>query len=116
VLARADDAALHTGGDPATVGLRSPAHPLVRELCTLVGPLATTSANRHGEPPCTTAADLSALFGEELLVLDGGRCEGEPSTVVSLAAGSATLLRNGPVSLEAVTAALAAGGILGGAR
>ena len=37
-------------GEPAgTVGVRVPDHDLVRGLASAVGPLATTSANRHGD-------------------------------------------------------------------
>ncbi|HEX2119827.1 MAG TPA: L-threonylcarbamoyladenylate synthase, partial [Acidimicrobiales bacterium] len=39
------------GEDELTVGVRSPAHPVPQALCAAAGPLATTSANRHGEPP-----------------------------------------------------------------
>src|ERR1700691_4943044 len=44
------------GGDGSSIGLRCPAHPIALRLCQRVGPLATTSANRHGESPITTAA------------------------------------------------------------
>ena len=43
------------GDDTATVGLRSPNHEVARALCTAVGPLATTSANLHGEATPPTA-------------------------------------------------------------
>src|SRR5437763_9250212 len=51
------------------------------------GPLLTTSANRHGEPPALDAAAAGALPGVAG-VLDGGRSPGgEPSTVISLLPG-----------------------------
>jgi len=85
VLRRRPGAALHLGGDPDSIGLRCPAHLLTRKLIGLAGPLAVTSANRHGGAPARSAADVDALFGRALeLVVDGGRCDGEPSTVVSL--------------------------------
>jgi L-threonylcarbamoyladenylate synthase len=63
-----------------------------------VGPLATTSANRHGEPPLTTAADVDAAFGDALpLVLDGGFCAGSPSTVVDCTGEELKLLREGRI-------------------
>ncbi|MCU1495487.1 MAG: threonylcarbamoyl-AMP synthase [Acidimicrobiaceae bacterium] len=107
VVARAAGTNLHVGGDPATIGLRCPEHPLVRELCSIVGPLATTSANRHGEQPCSSADEVRTLFGSELLVLDGGPCAGEPSTVISLVGPEPVLLRAGPVPFEVIGAALA---------
>ena len=86
------------GGDDRTIGVRCPAHDVARTLCATVGPLATTSANRHGEPALTSAAGLAAAFGPELLVLDGGRCEGTPSTVVDASGAPLRCLRQGAVS------------------
>ena len=49
-------------------------HDLVRALACENGPLATTSANRHGEATPPTAAAVAEVFGTALgLVLDGGR-------------------------------------------
>lgn len=52
--------ALHPGG--GTLGLRIPACDPARELLRCSGPLATTSANRSGEPAATSAAEAAALF------------------------------------------------------
>ena len=63
----------HLGGDGVSVGLRCPADDVVRDLCRRVGPLAATSANRHGEPPITTASQFNEVFdGRVGVVLDGG--------------------------------------------
>ncbi len=98
----------HLGGDGTTVGLRCPDDPLVAALCRRVGPLAVTSANAHGAPPCTTAGEVRAAFAAGLSgVLDGGRRAGEPSSVVSLVGGEVAVVRSGPVGEEAVRAALA---------
>jgi len=42
------------GGDPATVGVRVPHHPLALAVLAATGPLAVTSANRSGAPPAGT--------------------------------------------------------------
>jgi L-threonylcarbamoyladenylate synthase len=65
------------------VGLRVPDHDVPVALCRAVGPLASTSANRHGQPPLTDAAAVAATLGLAV-VLDGGHCEGAPSTVVAI--------------------------------
>jgi len=52
--------ALHPGG--ATLGLRVPACSEARELLRLSGPLATTSANRSGEPAARSAAEAADQF------------------------------------------------------
>lgn len=98
----------HLGGDGATIGLRLPAEPVVAALAHRAGPLAVTSANRHGAPPATTVAEVMAAFPEGLAaVLDGGRRAGTPSSVISLGDGKVAVLRAGPIDLEQVQAALA---------
>ena len=107
VVARREGIDWSLGGDGQTVGVRCPAHELTRALCALVGPLATTSANRHGETPLTEAGAVRNAFGAAVAgVLDGGRCDGEPSTVVDVSGGTARCLRQGSVSWEEVTDAL----------
>jgi L-threonylcarbamoyladenylate synthase len=86
------------GDDEATVGVRSPAHPVPLALCAAAGPLATTSANRHGSPPLTTAGAVAECFGDALaVILDGGTCEGAPSTVVDCTGARLKLLREGRI-------------------
>ena len=106
VLPRRPDLVADLGGDHTTVGVRCPAHPVPTAVCRLAGPLATTSANRHGEPPLPTATDVVAAFGEGVsLVLDGGTCSGLPSTVVDCTGHQPELLRRGHVPWERVVAA-----------
>jgi len=102
---RTDLVDVDLGGDGSTIGLRCPDHRLVRELCRRVGPLATTSANLHGEPtPQTAAGVAAALDGAVSLVLDGGTCEGAPSTVVAIdATGAPSILREGRIPTDTLT-------------
>ena len=94
------------GEPPTTVGVRCPDHAVVRALAAEVGPLATTSANRHGEPTPPTAAEVAATFGTRLaLVLDGGPLPGTPSTVVDATGPDWRVLRAGELPLAAITAA-----------
>jgi L-threonylcarbamoyladenylate synthase len=96
VLPRRPDLNADLGDDDATVGLRCPDHPVPLALCEAVGPLATTSANRHGEPPATTASELASAFGAGVgLILDGGVCNGTASTVVDCTGQEPRLLRAG---------------------
>ncbi|HEX3622630.1 MAG TPA: L-threonylcarbamoyladenylate synthase [Acidimicrobiales bacterium] len=86
------------GDDEATVGVRSPDHPVPQALCAAAGPLGTTSANRHGEPPLTTAEEVASAFGAAIsIVLDGGTCAGSPSTVVDCTGQDLKLLREGRI-------------------
>jgi len=103
VLPRRAGLDLDLGDDRATVGIRCPDHPVIRSLCRMVGPLATTSANRHGETPAVEAPEVAGLPGVDL-VLDSGRCAGQPSTVVDCTGPRPRLLRAGAVSWEAIRA------------
>jgi len=95
------------GGDGSTIGLRCPASALVRELCESLGPLAVTSANLHGERPCTSPAEIEAAFsGVELYCVDGGECAGEVSSVVVLRGGTLEMLRAGAIAEAALRSAL----------
>lgn len=96
------------GGDGATVGLREPDHRFVRSLCRLAGPIALTSANRHGEPPCTTAEAVRDAFAaaDVAVVVDGGPCDGAPSTVVDCTVSPPACLRAGSVEWSWIEASL----------
>jgi L-threonylcarbamoyladenylate synthase len=81
-----------------TLSLRIPDHPLALELLRGTGPLATTSANRHGEPPAATAAEAAAaLDGEIDAIVDGGRCGGLASTIIDCTTTIPRVLREGPI-------------------
>lgn len=95
-------------GSGGTVGIRHPRHRLVQSLCAVAGPLAVTSANAHGQPPCTTAAQVEEAFpgGEVALVVDGGLCDGVPSTVVDCTVMPPVCLREGAVPWTRIEALL----------
>jgi L-threonylcarbamoyladenylate synthase len=97
------------GGTGDSVGLRWPGHPVLNALCAALGPLAVTSANRHGAPPATSVAQLIAAFASQAgpaLAVDGGRCRGAPSTVVDCTADAVRCLRHGGVPWADVLALL----------
>lgn len=71
------------GDTHGTVALRIPEHELALALLKETGPLAVSSANRHGEPAASTAAEADAALGDRLeVILDGGPAIGEPSTIL----------------------------------
>jgi len=96
------------GGDPRTVGLRLPRHPLAIALLAATGPLAVTSANRSGEPPATTCSQLHRIFGDAVSVYlcEDDPLEGSASTVLDLADEPARILRLGSVAAAAVAETL----------
>lgn len=96
VLPRAPGFAADLGGSQVdTVAVRVPDRELCLSLLRATGPLAVTSANLSGRPPATTAEQARALF-DSIPVLDGGACDGSPSTIVDLV-GSPKILRSGPL-------------------
>ena len=100
VLPRRPDLTADLGDDDETIGLRCPAHSVPLALCREVGPVATTSANRHGQQPVTNASALVATLSGIAIVLDAGECAGQPSTVVDATGETPRLLREGAVSWE----------------
>ena len=95
-----DRAGWDLGGDPTTIGVRSPDHPLVRAVAARTGPIATTSANRHGRPtPATAAEAAAALTGPVAVVADGGVLDGQASTVVDLTVEPWRVLRQGALDI-----------------
>jgi L-threonylcarbamoyladenylate synthase len=84
-----------------TVGIRMPANPIAQELIRESGvPIAAPSANRFTELSPTTAQHVRNSLGDHVaMVLDGGRTTvGIESTVLSLSASGAVLLRPGMVT------------------
>jgi L-threonylcarbamoyladenylate synthase len=102
VLPRQEDVDADLGDEDATIGLRCPDHPVPLALCRAVGPIATTSANRHGEPPVTSAGALASGLHGVALVLDAGLCDGAPSTVVDSTGEIPKLLREGDIGWDRI--------------
>jgi len=107
VVRRRPEAGLTLGleAGPATVGIRCPDHDLVRAIAAEVGPMATTSANRSGEPTPADAARAAEVLGGGLLAVDGGPCTGVPSTVLDLTVEPARILRLGSLGPAELAAA-----------
>lgn len=81
-----------------TVGIRVPDHPVVHMLLTeLGGPLMSTTLHLPGDPnPMTDATEIFERIGHSVdIVLDGGNCGFEPTTVVDLVGDRPTVLRAG---------------------
>ncbi len=88
-----------------TVALRASGSPLCASLVAAVaGPVTSTSANRSGHPPALSANEALNAFGDEVdLILDGGPASNPvPSTLVDLTVSPPSVLREGPISAEAV--------------
>lgn len=90
-----------------TVAVRLSADEGLRRLAAAAGgAVISTSANRAGGAPARTAAEVRLLFGEEIgLIIDGGRRDGPPSTVVDATGVRPRLVRAGAFAWEEAVAA-----------
>jgi L-threonylcarbamoyladenylate synthase len=106
VVPRGPEFTVDLGGEAAgawSVGVRWPDHPIIQALCLAVGPLAVTSANRHGAPPATTAGQAEGSWPADPSlagVVDAGVCDGVPSTVVECRGPAWRCLRQGGIPWE----------------
>lgn len=92
--------------DPTTIGVRVPNSRVAIAILSQTGPLATTSANRSGEPPLQTLQEIEAQF-PEVLTLNPTEVEaqqqqiiGMPSTVAKWTGEGWEILRQGSVQLK----------------
>ena len=92
------------GDANGTVMLRMPLHPVAIELLREVGPMAVSSANISGRPAAVTAAQAREQLGDLVEVyLDGGPAEQQAaSTIVDLTGAHPRVLREGPVTVDAI--------------
>ena len=104
VAERAPDTPPHLGTG-ATVGVRLPGDDIMRAIAG-PGPLAVTSANLHGGPTPSTAQGVAELFPTLSLIVDGGPRPGASSTVVDMTGTAPVVLREGPISLDEISAAV----------
>lgn len=88
-----------------TVGVRVPDYSIALMLCERAGgALATTSANRSGQPPSLNAEDIVSQFSDGIdVVLDGGTVpQSVPSTVIRIDDARITTIRSGSIAPEEV--------------
>ncbi|MBR7743730.1 threonylcarbamoyl-AMP synthase [Phycicoccus sp. BSK3Z-2] len=92
-----------TGG---TVALRMPDDEVALEVLRAVGPMAVSSANRHGYPSSRTVLDAASQLGAAVeFYLDGGPSTGGlASTIVDCTRDEPVVLRLGALSEEDVMA------------
>ncbi|MDX1614618.1 MAG: L-threonylcarbamoyladenylate synthase [Candidatus Promineifilaceae bacterium] len=90
-----------------TVAVRVPDHDLARKFIAAAGgAVATSSANRSGEPAALDAQQALAALGDVVAaVLDGGPVQhGQASTIVDCTTTPLRILRPGPLPADAVLA------------
>ena len=96
---------------PTTIGVRVPHHPIALAILAQTGPLATTSANRSGQPALQTMAEVATVFPQVFTLLPSAEVtllantnppspSGVPSTVIRWTGSGWERLRQGAVVLD----------------
>lgn len=89
---------------PRSVGLRVPNHETAIAILSRTGALATTSANKSGQPPLQTTSEIEAQFPDVLTLLPSEErqqpASAIPSTVIKWIGNNWQILRLGAVKLE----------------
>ncbi len=101
--------------DPTTIGVRVPNHPIAQLILRQTGPLATTSANRSGQPPLLSMSEIEHQFPQVVTLLhseiqtleqhpstevETSIASGIPSTVARWTGTEWEVLRQGAVVIE----------------
>ncbi|MCU0551470.1 MAG: L-threonylcarbamoyladenylate synthase [Leptolyngbya sp. Prado105] len=87
--------------DPTTIGVRVPNHKLARQILAETGALATTSANRSGQPALLSMDAIAQEFPEVLMIQPESAepLSGTPSTVVKWTGAGWEVLRQGAIKM-----------------
>ena len=106
ILPKKDTIPFSVTGGLDSVAIRCPSHPIARQLIEAAGfPIAAPSANLSGKPSPTCARHvIEDLSGRVDMIIDGGDCEiGLESTIIKLDGETATLLRPGAITSDALS-------------
>lgn len=90
------------GETRGTVALRLPNDDLAQQILRQTGPLAVSSANRHGQPAATSVKQAQDALGEAIAVYinDGARSQQQASTIVDCTVTPHRVLRSGAITIE----------------
>ena len=116
ILVPANDGLSWDIGTLDVVALRMPTDELLLDVIADIGPIVCSAAARPADAlPHSVDDALDALGDGVALYVDGGPCNGEPSTIVDLTGMHADVLRVGAIPTDDV-ALVAAGRVRWGAR
>lgn len=88
-----------TGGTDL-VGLRAPAHIIPLSILRYSQtPMISTSANKHGKPPCLDVECIRYNFANQLdMIIEGEQGRNTPSTVINVTTDPPVIVRKGPIT------------------
>lgn len=90
-----------------TIGLRVPDHAIAQALLAALGEplMSSTLLLPGGDQPLNDADEIAAALAKQVdLVIDGGHCGLEPTTVIDLVEGAPRLVRQGKGDFSAFAA------------
>jgi L-threonylcarbamoyladenylate synthase len=105
ILPAAKSVPLRLTAGTRTIGIRWPIADFATKLVSdLETPITATSANRSGQSAAITADEVRSQLDESVdILIDGGQLPSRGgSTVLDLTTGAPVVLREGPVSFEAL--------------
>jgi len=110
VMPQTPDLDWDLGDNVGTIALRMPNHADTLELIETTGPLAVTSANLSGEPTPPLIDEVRARLGDAVAIYldDGPAKEDKGSTIVDLARRHPAIVREGPITRDAIEKAIGA--------
>ena len=89
------------------IGVRMATSKALEDLIRKVGsPICMTSANKSGEPTCTTLEEIEKTFPTLDGIMEGSVSFGMGSTIVDCTSESIKILREGPISMKQIIEAL----------
>ena len=96
------------GETRGTVALRMPDDEVALDLLRRTGPMAVSSANRHGKPAALTVLDAATQLGDAVEVyLDGGTARiGTSSTIIDTTVEPPEIVREGALTREQIVEAV----------
>ena len=88
-----------TGGTDL-VGLRAPAHIIPLSILRYSQtPMISTSANKHGKPPCLDSECIRYYFGDQVdMIFEGEQGGNIPSTVINVTTDPPVIVRQGSIT------------------
>ncbi|HEY9702311.1 MAG TPA: L-threonylcarbamoyladenylate synthase [Allocoleopsis sp.] len=92
--------------DSTTIGIRVPDHSIACKILSQTGPLATTSANKSGQPALLSMGEIDQQFPEIFTLkleqeINSNLSSGMPSTVIKWMDNKWLILRQGAVKITA---------------
>jgi L-threonylcarbamoyladenylate synthase len=96
LVCRAETAPEYLHRGTKTLAVRMPDSKALRDLIAITGPIVSTSANLQGDTPAKSVKQAQKYFGDQLdFYVDGGKLEGESSTLIKIENGKLKVFRKG---------------------